>query len=72
MNFERAGSEEKKSIRIGKITKAACGLIKSNKYEDTMMAGIARELSFTCADAYKYISTKEEIFHYIIAEDLKD
>ena len=72
MDFERARSYEQKRMRIGQITKAARRLFELSKYEDITLAGIAKELSFTRANLYKYVSTKEEIFLYIIAEDLKE
>ena len=71
MEFERARSEEQKNIRIKQITDGARKQFSESKYEDITLASIAKELSFTRANLYKYISTKEEIFLYIIADDLK-
>lgn len=70
MDFQRARSDEQKEIRIKQITKATLELYKTVKYEDITLAGIAKNLSFTRANLYKYISSKEEIFLYIIIEEL--
>lgn len=70
MDFKRARSDEQKSIRIGQITDVARRLFETNKYEDISLAGIAKGLSFTRANLYKYVSSKEEIFLYIIMDDL--
>lgn len=70
MGFERARNEEQKNIRIKQITDVARMQFKESKYEDITLASIAKELSFTRANLYKYVSTKEEIFLYIISEDL--
>lgn len=71
MEFQRARSDEQKEIRIQQISKAALGLFNEQKYDDITLAGIANNLSFTRANLYKYISSKEEIFLYVILEELK-
>ncbi len=71
MEFQRARSDEQKEIRIKQISEATLELYNSVKYEDITLAGIAKNLSFTRANLYKYISSKEEIFLYIILEELK-
>jgi AcrR family transcriptional regulator len=71
MDFERARSNEQKSIRLKQITDSARKLFAEKKYEDITLAGIAKELSFTRANLYKYVASKEEIFLYIIIEDIR-
>lgn len=70
MDFERARSKEQKNIRIKQITDSARKLFKNQKYEEITLAGIAKELSFTRANLYKYVATKEEIFLFILIEDI--
>lgn len=72
MNFERARSKEQKSIRINQIIDAAVKLYNEMPYEKITLAGIAKELSFTRANLYKYVSSKEEIFLKVIEKDEKD
>ena len=70
MGFERARNDEQKNIRVKQITDSARHLFENNKYESITLAGIARELSFTRANLYKYVASKEEVFLYIIIEDI--
>ena len=70
MGFKRARSKEQKDIRIQQIAKAAAKLYEKNDYEKITLAAIADELSFTRANLYKYIKSKEEIFLHIILSDL--
>jgi len=70
MDFERARSKEQKNIRIKQITDSARKLFETQKYEEITLAGIAKELSFTRANLYKYVATKEEIFLFILIEDI--
>ncbi|MBN1624385.1 MAG: TetR family transcriptional regulator [Clostridia bacterium] len=71
MDFKRARSDEQKEIRINQISEAAIELLKIKKYEDITLAGIAENLSFTRANLYKYISSKEEIYLHIILEEIR-
>ncbi len=70
MNFERARSDNQKKIRMNQITDSARQLFENTKYENITLASIARELSFTRANLYKYVTSKEEIFLYILIEDI--
>jgi len=70
MDFQRARTDEQKEIRIKQISEAALDLLKTVKYEDITLAGIAKNLSFTRANIYKYVSSKEEIFLYVILEEI--
>lgn len=72
MKFERARSKEQKSFRINQIIDAAVKLYNEISYEKITLAGIANELSFTRANLYKYVSSKEEIFLKVIERDEKD
>lgn len=71
MDFKRARSDEQKEIRINQISEATIKLLKVKKYEDITLAGIAENLSFTRANLYKYISSKEEIFLHIILGEIR-
>lgn len=70
MSFKRARSKKQKDIRIGQIAEAAAKLYGKTDYNEITLAAIAGELSFTRANLYKYIKTKEEIFLVIILSDL--
>lgn len=70
--FQRARSAEQKDIRISEITDAAIKLYNNMPYEKITLAGIAKELSFTRANLYKYVSSKEEIFLNVIERDIKE
>lgn len=71
MNFERARSKEQKDIRKDQIIKATLSLYGDLSYEKITLAAIAKELSFTRANLYKYTSSKEEIFLWIILSDFQ-
>ncbi|MBN2627915.1 MAG: TetR family transcriptional regulator [Spirochaetales bacterium] len=70
MNFERARSREHKEERREEIMKAARDLLDTRDYEKITLTAIARELSFTRANLYKYVSSRDEIFLWIILEDV--
>lgn len=71
MDFKRARSDKQKEIRIMQISEATIELLKTKKYDDITLAGIAKNLDFTRANLYKYISSKEEIFLHITLEELR-
>ncbi|EGW40889.1 TetR/AcrR family transcriptional regulator, partial [Desulfosporosinus sp. OT] len=71
MEFERARNEEQKSIRRDQIIEAALKLYETEPFEKITLASIANELSFSRANLYKYVTTKEEIFLRILNSDLE-
>jgi len=71
MEFQRARSDEQKDIRMKQISDSALELLKTSRYDDITLAAIAKNLCFTRANLYKYISSKEEIFLHIIIEEIK-
>lgn len=62
MTWQRARSEEQKEKRLQQIAEAAEKLFKKHNYADITLKMIADQLSFTRANLYKYVHTKEEIF----------
>lgn len=70
MEFQRARNKEQKSIRRNQIIEAALKLYKTEPLEKITLASIANELNFSRANLYKYVTTKEEIFLWILNSDL--
>ncbi|WP_315072124.1 TetR/AcrR family transcriptional regulator [uncultured Clostridium sp.] len=71
MGFQRARNEEQKSIRRDQIIEATLKLYEREPLEKITLASIANELNFSRANLYKYVSTKEEIFLWILISDLE-
>lgn len=71
MDFQRARSDEQKSIRREQIIEATLRLYEREPLETITLASIANELNFSRANLYKYVSTKEEIFLWILTSDLE-
>ncbi|URZ04535.1 TetR/AcrR family transcriptional regulator [Clostridium felsineum] len=71
MQFQRARSEEQKNIRINEIVDATIDLYEKLQYDKITLALIAKQLSFSRANLYKYVNTKEEIFLLIISRDIR-
>jgi len=71
MDFQRARNEEQKSIRRDQIIEATLKLYEREPLEKITLASIANELNFSRANLYKYVSTKEEIFLWILISDLE-
>lgn len=69
MSFKRARSEEQKNIRRDQIIEATVKLLEKEPLEKITLASIASELNFSRANLYKYVTTKEEIFLWIVASD---
>lgn len=69
MGFKRARSEEQKNIRRDQIIEATIKLFEKEPLENITLASIANELNFSRANLYKYVTTKEEIFLWIVASD---
>lgn len=70
MSFQRARSEEEKNIRIGQIKEAAMILFDTCIYQDITLSKIGREIDFTRANLYKYVSNKEEIYLHVLIDEL--
>ncbi|EHI99485.1 regulatory protein TetR [Clostridium sp. DL-VIII] len=70
MEFQRARNEEQKNIRRDQIIEATLKLYEIEPLEKITLASIANELNFSRANLYKYVSTKEEIFLWILISDL--
>ena len=66
MSFERARSREHKEERREEIMKAGAELLETMDYEKITLAAIADKLSFTRANLYKYVSSRDEIFLWIL------
>lgn len=71
MVFKRARSEEQKNIRRDQIIEATIRLLENEPLEKITLASIASELNFSRANLYKYVTTREEIFLWIVASDAK-
>jgi AcrR family transcriptional regulator len=71
MLYQRARSEEQKNERINNIVKTTATLYATTPYHTITLSMVAKELSFTRANLYKYFRTKEEIFLEIILTDLR-
>lgn len=60
--FIRARSDEQKALRMGEIKAAADAQFAARPYHEITLTTIADELSWSRANLYKYVTTKEEIF----------
>ena len=69
MDFKRARNKNNKAKRWNEIIHSAIHLFEKKSYAEITIKDIAKDTSFTRANIYKYISTKEEIFLEIIIRD---
>lgn len=69
--FIRACSAEQKEQRMDEVKQAAARLFSTHPYHEITLTTIADELSWSRANLYKYVRTKEEIF-LSLAEDARD
>lgn len=69
--FKRARSAEQKQERMREIKRAAADLFATRPYHEITLTTIAEQLSWSRANLYKYVTTKEEIF-LALAEDERD
>jgi Transcriptional regulator len=72
MEFQRARNEEQKNTRRDQIIEAALKLYNKEPIEKITFASIAKELNFSRANLYKYVTTKEEIFLWILTSDIEN
>lgn len=70
-DFERARTSEQKEARMAEIKKAASDLFDEVPYSEITLTTIAKRLSWTRANLYRYVSTKEEIFLDLIEERMR-
>lgn len=61
-DFSRARTSEQKEMRMTEIKEAASVLFEEVPYSEITLTMIANNLSWTRANLYRYVSTKEEIF----------
>ena len=71
MDFQRARNKQAKAERWDEIVNSTLSLFERRPYANITIKDIAQKTSFTRANIYKYISTKEEIFLEIIIRDSK-
>lgn len=69
--FKRARSAEQKEARMEEIKQAAAELFATRPYHEITLTTIAEKLTWTRANLYKYVTTKEEVF-LSLAEDERD
>tara|TARA_B100000497_G_C7668427_1_gene403187 strand:+ start:1162 stop:1809 length:648 start_codon:yes stop_codon:yes gene_type:complete len=69
MDFKRARNKNNKAKRWNEIIHSAIHLFEKKSYAEITIKDIANDTSFTRANIYKYISTKEDIFLEIIIRD---
>lgn len=66
--FIRARNAQQKQIRMAEIKAAADGLFARHPYHEITLTTIAEQLSWSRANLYKYVTTKEEIFLELCGE----
>lgn len=69
-DFERARSTDQKEIRIDEIMCVAKDMLATQSFESISMSSIAKELSFSRANLYKYFDSKEEIFLTLLSREM--
>ena len=67
-NFTRARSSEQKEERMEEIKRAAERQFSQRTYQSITLSTIAEELSWSRANLYKYVTSKEEIFLELSAD----
>lgn len=67
-NFARARSSEQKEERMQEIKRAAETQFSRRTYQSITLSTIAEELSWSRANLYKYVTSKEEIFLELSAD----
>ena len=69
--WERARSDEQKQERMEEIFVVARKLLLDRPFDAIRLATIAKELSFTRANLYKYFQSKEEIYLSLLAREIE-
>lgn len=70
MQFERARNKKNKQIRLEQIKDAAKKLFDTMPYHDITLSKIGNEINFTRANLYKYVTSKEDIYLYILLDEI--
>ena len=70
MAFERARNEENKKIRLEQIKTAAKKLFDELDYHEISLSKIGNEINFTRGNLYKYVKSKEDIYLYVIIDEM--
>ncbi len=70
-DFIRARSAEQKEQRLEEIKGAARRQFAARPYHEITLTTIADELGWSRANLYKYVSTKEEIFLLLTADECR-
>lgn len=68
--FIRARSPEQKEVRMEEIKEAAAALYHKVPYSNITLTLIADQLSWTRANLYRYVKTKEDIFLELIEDSM--
>ena len=71
MSFKRARSDENKQIRMEEIKQAAILLFDRLDYHEISLSRIGDEINFTRANLYKYVKSKEDIYLYILIDEIR-
>lgn len=69
-DFERARSTEQKELRVNEIMRVAKDMLATQSFETISMSNIAKRLSFSRANLYKYFDSKEEIFLTLLSREM--
>lgn len=69
-DFIRARSPEQKEVRMEEIKGAAAALYHKVPYSNITLTLIADQLSWTRANLYRYVKTKEDIFLELIEDSM--
>lgn len=70
-NYIRARSDDQKEERLNQIKEAADSLFAQMPYTEITLTTIADKLTWSRANLYKYVTTKEEIFLEISAQKME-
>ena len=69
-DFIRARSDAQKTARMDEIKTAADALAQTQPYPTITLSAIAAQLSWTRANLYKYVTSKEEIYLELCADKM--
>lgn len=70
--FVRARSAEQKELRMEEIKEAADRLFAERPYHEITLTTIAESLTWTRANLYKYVSSKEDVFLELCSDKMED
>ena len=69
-NYIRARSDDQKEDRLNQVKQAADELFQKMPYTEITLTTIAEKLTWSRANLYKYVTTKEEVFLAISAQKM--